>query len=397
MLTLYEGKDKKLYWKKNSSYVYTDEMEREQDRIARGILSQILRERQMGEQQQGEDDKKDVTVVDAKEPKETTTDPNEEKQKSEVEKQKRMILKLQESSDEAELDDEDEENDVKNELPISDDERITGKKAIGQVRKINLKPRIKREPPVIRYPLIKVKTKNLLEQFGIGDVRGDRQILLPSKKKVQIQNLVPLHLMASAKAFKALQESEEWKKMRTAMNERFEGSTQHYDVTDQYEVRCGAYQICTKCADIRTKPPRISSIYKTGKEKNAQIGNSLYDTWANSLKELNPYLEMRDKATKRKQKEMEQKQEVQNQEDKSDQPKNENLDFNDVYAYLNEAMNKIETSSEKTKRRLASSKGSSQKFKPGPIVEEGPGSSQMLDQMLDQVTDSSQADASEDK
>ena len=66
MLTLYEGKDKKLYWKKNSSYVYTDEMEREQDRIARGILSQILRERQMGEQQQGEDDKKDVTVVDAK-------------------------------------------------------------------------------------------------------------------------------------------------------------------------------------------------------------------------------------------------------------------------------------------------------------------------------------------
>ena len=103
------------------------------------------------------------------------------------------------------------------------------------------------------------------------------------------------------------------------------------------------------------------------------------------------------KATKRKQKEMEQKQEVQNQEDKSDQPKNENLDFNDVYAYLNEAMNKIETSSEKTKRRLASSKGSSQKFKPGPIVEEGPGSSQMLDQMLDQVTDSSQADASEDK
>ena len=52
-----------------------------------------------------------------------------------------MILKLQESSDEAELDDEDEENDVKNELPISDDERITGKKAIGQVRKINLKPR----------------------------------------------------------------------------------------------------------------------------------------------------------------------------------------------------------------------------------------------------------------
>ena len=66
MLTLYEGKDKKLYWKKNSSYVYSDEMEREQDKIARGILSRILRERQMGEQQQVADDQNEVTVADAK-------------------------------------------------------------------------------------------------------------------------------------------------------------------------------------------------------------------------------------------------------------------------------------------------------------------------------------------
>ena len=57
---------------------------------------------------------------------------------------------------------------------------------------------------MIRYPVVKVKTKNLLEQFGIGDKLEGRQILLPSRKKVKMESLVPLHLMASAKAFKVI-------------------------------------------------------------------------------------------------------------------------------------------------------------------------------------------------
>ena len=45
--------------------------------------------------------------------------------------------------------------------------------------------------------------------------------------------------------------------------ERHKGNTEYINVSDGYDVRCGAYQICTKCANIRTKPDRslVAHIY----------------------------------------------------------------------------------------------------------------------------------------
>ena len=71
--------------------------------------------------------------------------------------------------------------------------------------------------------------------------------------------------------------------------------------------------------------------------------------------------------TKKKQKELERKQEVATPASEPPPPDQPNINFDDVYSFLNEAMNKIETSSDKTKRRIQSSKGSSGKFvKPAP-------------------------------
>ncbi|XP_063713725.1 uncharacterized protein LOC134841626 [Symsagittifera roscoffensis] len=354
MLSLYVGKDKKLYWKKSVSYVHSDELERQQDRIARGILSRILQEKREAE------GSVDPTLTEKEEEvKKTLVFKLHDDNRSNEQKRGGGKTDRHFSSDD---DDDEWEEGLDGDRGGGEGKRKGKSKAIGQVRRLHLKPRIKREPPVIRYPVVKVKTKNLLEQFGIGDKLEGRQILLPSRKKVKMESLVPLHLMASAKAFKALQESEEWKKMRSAMMERHKGNTEYINVSDGYDVRCGAYQICTKCANIRTKPDRISSIYKTGKDKNSGVG-SLYDTWANSLKELNPYIEMRDKKIKGKQKQLEQKQDNQPQDDRAESPKNAELDFNDAYALLNQAMSNIENSSEKTKRRFYSPKGYSQKFK----------------------------------
>jgi len=239
--------------------------------------------------------------------------------------------------------------------------KTESEKPFGQVRKLDLKPRIKREVPVLRYPVVKLKT-NLLEKFGLTNFPEGRQILLPSKKRVKMQPLVPLHLMAASKDFKALQESEEWKRMREAMKARSEGSTERFAVTEEFEVRCGAYQLCTKCANIRKLPVKISTIYKSDKDKQM---SGIYDTWANSLKELNPYLERRNKVTKKKQKELEKKQEAEVAPAPPPPPDPTSINFDDVYSFLNEAMNKIETSSEKTKRRIQSGKGSSEKFVKG--------------------------------
>ena len=41
------------------------------------------------------------------------------------------------------------------------------------------------------------------------------------------------------------------------MNARAERSEQHFDVTPEYEVRCGGYSLCTKCANVRTKPVKL--------------------------------------------------------------------------------------------------------------------------------------------
>ena len=117
-----------------------------------------------------------------------------------------------------------------------------------------------------------------------------------------------------------------------------------------------------------------SQIYVNGSNKRSSLADTtMYQAWRRSLLELQPYLDRRERLRKQKRRKREglgplpddsdidisaSEEDDSTSEDKS----HSSLNFDEAYLLLTEAMNKIETSSSKTKKRLASAHKSSHKF-----------------------------------
>ena len=106
-------------------------------------------------------------------------------------------------------------------------------------------------------------------------------------------------------------------------------------------------------------------------EKNKRIGigdTTMYSAWRRSLLEIQPYLDKRERLKKDKER-------IQTQSSKIDSFSNStslgsdsqrnisSSNFDEAYELLMEAMNKIEKGSDRVKKRLGSSTGSSSRFK----------------------------------